>query len=52
MELNKNTKTYKLGVFGGIFTGASWGLHSVLTAMVMVLGGFITLSYEIIRKKY
>lgn len=45
MELNKNTKTYKLGVFGGIFTGVSWGLHSVLTAMVMVLGGFITPGY-------
>lgn len=45
MELNKKIKLYKMGVFGGAFTGVTWGLASVLTALAMMMGGFVNSSY-------
>jgi len=45
MELQKDTATYKKGVFAGAFTGLTWGMHSVLTSLVMVMGGFIEPGY-------
>jgi len=47
MEVVNETKTYKFGLGAGILSGLFWGLSSVLSGIIMLMGAFVSPQYAI-----
>lgn len=48
MEMVNESKTYKLGLGVGLFSGLCWGLSTVLSGIVLVMGAFVSTEQAII----